>query len=96
MLGPAIYPIPTVYGSVPLCYFVLHFYLLRFLNVILFYAQGYSTKDIITPKSTMLFRPLVYGLNLWVCTWFGCWLLLLCICLAAGSVITKRHIINGG
>jgi uncharacterized membrane protein len=53
-----------VYGNVPLFYFVLHFYLLRLLNIILFYAQGYGTKDIITPDSIMLFRPVQYGVNL--------------------------------
>src|SRR5204863_9131674 len=75
-----------VYGNVPFFYYVFHFYLLRFFNLILFYAQGYGTKNIITPKSIMLFRPLEYGVNLlgvylvWLlviaimyfpCRWFG-------------------------
>jgi len=75
-----------VYGKVPLFYFVLHFYVLRFLNLGLFFAQGYGTKDIITPNSIMLFRPVEYGVNLWgvylvwllvvvimyfPCRWFG-------------------------
>jgi uncharacterized membrane protein len=67
----------AIYGNVPFFYYVLHFYLLRVLNVILFFAQGYTTKNIITPKSIMLFRPVEYGLNL-----FGVyvvWLLVIAI-----------------
>ncbi|MBB5397224.1 DUF1624 domain-containing protein [Mucilaginibacter sp. AK015] len=54
----------NVYGQVPFFYYVLHFYLLRVFNIILFFAQGYTTKDIFTPNSLMLFRPVNYGVNL--------------------------------
>ena len=54
----------TVYGSVPFFYYVLHFYLLRLFNVILFFVQGYTAKNIVIPKSIMLFRPVEYGVNL--------------------------------
>ncbi|MES1220256.1 MAG: heparan-alpha-glucosaminide N-acetyltransferase domain-containing protein, partial [Bacteroidota bacterium] len=67
----------TVYGNVPLFYFVLHIYLLRLLNVMLFYVQGYGTQDIITPKSIMLFRPVEYGVNLLGV--YGVWLLVIAI-----------------
>jgi uncharacterized membrane protein len=66
-----------IYGKVPFFYFVVHFYVLRLLNITLFYAQGYTAKNIVTPKSIMLFRPVQYGLNL-----FGVyvvWLLVIAI-----------------
>lgn len=53
-----------VYGNVPFFYYVLHFYLLRVFNVILFFVQGYGVDKMITPKSIMLFRPVEYGVNL--------------------------------
>lgn len=66
-----------VYGNVPFFYYVLHFYLLRLLNITLFFAQGYNIKNITTPRSIMLFRPVEYGVNL-----FGVyvvWLLVIAI-----------------
>lgn len=53
-----------IYGSVPFFYFIVHFFVLRFLNIVLFYIQGYSSEHIITPNSIMLFRPTEYGVNL--------------------------------
>lgn len=52
-----------VYGNVPLFYYVLHFFVLRFFNVTLFFAQGFTAKDIVTPRQ-MMFHPAGYGFNL--------------------------------
>jgi uncharacterized membrane protein len=55
----------NVYGRVPMLYYILHFYLIHILVVIVFYLQGFSNKDIVTPGVPFLFRPNAFGLNLW-------------------------------
>jgi uncharacterized membrane protein len=52
------------YGSVPLFYYVLHLYLLRVINASLFFLQGFSFSDIVTPGQLLLFSPPAYGLGL--------------------------------
>jgi len=74
-----------VYGNVPFFYYVLHFYLLRIINIVLFFIEGYTTKDIVTPRG-FVFRPVDFGVNLfgvyiiwllvivtlyWPCRWFS-------------------------
>jgi uncharacterized membrane protein len=76
----------NIYGKVPFFYYVSHFYLIRVLSLIFFFAWGYTSKDIITPNSPFLFRPLNFGYGLpvvylvWLfviaslyfpCRWFG-------------------------
>jgi uncharacterized membrane protein len=54
----------TVYGSVPFFYYVLHFYLIHIITVVLFFASGYNTSQIVDPKSPFLFRPSTFGYDL--------------------------------
>jgi uncharacterized membrane protein len=54
------------YGSVPFFYYILHFYLIRIINVILFFASGYGTGQIASKGSIFLFQPPGFGYNLGV------------------------------
>jgi len=55
-----------VYGNVPFLYYVMHFYLLRTISVIVFFAQGFGTNQIADPahQRPFLFDPPGYGFNL--------------------------------
>lgn len=53
-----------VYGNVPFFYYVLHFYLIRTFDVILFFASGYHTNQIVSKNLGFLFRPADMGFNL--------------------------------
>lgn len=54
----------TVYGAVPFFYYVCHWYLIQSITVILFFAMGYSTSQIITPGNPILFAPNDFGISL--------------------------------
>ena len=55
----------NIYGRVPMFYYILHFYIIHTLVVIVFYLQGFGSKDIVTPNVPFLFRPNAFGFNLW-------------------------------
>ncbi|MDB5029994.1 heparan-alpha-glucosaminide N-acetyltransferase domain-containing protein [Mucilaginibacter sp.] len=53
-----------VYGNVPFFYYVCHWYLIQTIHVIVFFAKGYSTSQIVNPKIPFLFSPAGFGFNL--------------------------------
>lgn len=57
--------IMNIYGRVPMFYYILHFYIIHTIAVIVFYASGYTSKDIITPGAPFWFRPPSFGVPLW-------------------------------
>lgn len=67
----------NIYGRVPMFYYILHFYLIHSLVVILFYLQGFTTKDISTPMNPFYFKPPGFGVNLW-CV-YGIWILVVAL-----------------
>lgn len=75
-----------IYGNVPFFYYVLHFYLLRIINILLFFASGLGAGQIKNPGSPFWFTSAKFGYPLWVvyliwlfviaamywpCKWYG-------------------------
>lgn len=54
----------TVYGRVPLFYFILHFYLIHAICVGLFFASGFTIKDAYSAQGPFGFRPQHFGYSL--------------------------------
>ena len=69
--------IMNVYGRVPMLYYIVHFYILHILVVIVFYLQGFGTKDIVPEGVPFLFKP--NGLGFGLLGVYGIWLLVVVI-----------------
>jgi uncharacterized membrane protein len=78
--------IMVVYGNVPFFYYLCHWYLVRTISIIVFFAQGFKANQIITPGIPFFFFNPKVGFNLlgvyivwlfvvvvlyWPCKWYG-------------------------
>lgn len=73
----------NVYGRVPMLYYILHFYIIHLVVVVVFYAQGYGTKDLVpTSGLPFYFKPngLGFGLAGVYAVWFFVVLVLYPVC----------------
>ena len=55
----------NIYGRVPMLYYILHFYIIHLIVVVVFYAQGFGSEDILpTGGLPFLFKPNGLGFGL--------------------------------
>ena len=73
----------NVYGRVPMLYYILHFYIIHMVVIVVFYAQGFGSKDIVpTGGLPFYFKPngLGFGLAGVYAVWLFVVLILYPIC----------------
>jgi len=75
-------PFFQVFGRVPFFYYVVHLYLIHTITVILFFIQGYGSKDIDAQRLPFKFRPDHFGVGLAgvYLLWIGVLILLYPLC----------------
>ena len=56
--------IMNIYGRVPMFYYIIHIYLIHVIGIIVFFAQGFGAKDIVSPNVPFLFKPNGIGFGL--------------------------------
>jgi len=74
------------YGNVPFFYYVIHWYLIGLSTIVVFFLEGYSSGQIVTPGDPFRFDPPGFGLLLagvygvwlmvvvllyWPCKWYS-------------------------
>ena len=69
--------IMSIYGRVPMFYYILHFYIIHIIVVIVFYAQGFDKEDIVPTGLPFYFKPNGLGFNLWGV--YAIWLLVVVV-----------------
>ena len=57
--------IMNIYGRVPMFYYIIHLYIIHVIGIIIFFMQGFGTKDIVQPGIPFLFKPNGLGFGLW-------------------------------
>ncbi|MBV8389127.1 MAG: DUF1624 domain-containing protein [Mucilaginibacter sp.] len=53
-----------IYGNVPFFYYVCHWYLIKAINIILFFASGFNSSQIVNSHGRKYFQPDNFGFNL--------------------------------
>ncbi|HEV3326086.1 MAG TPA: heparan-alpha-glucosaminide N-acetyltransferase domain-containing protein [Puia sp.] len=66
--------IVIVYGNVPFFYYICHWYLIAIIHIIVFFAEGFTTGQIVDPNQPFLFGPDGCGVGL-----AGVWLIWLLV-----------------
>ena len=56
-----------IYGNVPFFYYLCHWYWIKLLNIVAFYAAGYNNSQVVNPNHRNRFQPDDFGYSLfWV------------------------------
>ena len=81
------------FGRVPMFYYIAHIYLLHLIGMIIFFIQGYGSKDIMTPGNPFLFHPPDFGFSLFYVyvIWIGIILMLYPLCKRYNAYKSTHH-----